>query len=62
MMMKSHSSSKPHPLLAVVNNDGMLLVIGDLNAQMDMTPKQMRQHAMELLKRAEEAEAKAGQE
>tara|TARA_R100000654_G_C2615519_1_gene117487 strand:+ start:344 stop:490 length:147 start_codon:yes stop_codon:yes gene_type:complete len=48
--------------LAVVNNEGMLLVIGDLNAQMDMTPKQMRQHAMELLKRAEEAEAKAGQE
>tara|TARA_R100000426_G_C4817800_1_gene109187 strand:+ start:609 stop:731 length:123 start_codon:yes stop_codon:yes gene_type:complete len=40
----------------------MLLVIGDLNAQMDMTPKQMRQHAMELLKRAEEAEARANQE
>jgi hypothetical protein len=47
--------------LAVVNNEGMLLVIGDLNAQMDMTPQQMRRHAMELLKRAEEAEAKAGQ-
>ena len=62
MMTRFPSSSKPHPLLAVVNNEGMLLVIGDLNAQMDMTPQQMRQHAMELLKRAEEAEAKAGQE
>ena len=61
-MTRFLSSSKPHRLLAVVNNEGMLLVIGDLNAQMDMTPKQMRQHAMELLKRAEEAEAKAGQE
>tara|TARA_Y100001937_G_scaffold20209_1_gene28132 strand:+ start:327 stop:449 length:123 start_codon:yes stop_codon:yes gene_type:complete len=40
----------------------MLVVIGKLQAQIDMTPRQMRQHAMELLKRAEEAEAKAGQE
>ena len=62
MMTKSHSSSKPHPLLAVVNNEGMLLVMGDLNAQMDMTPQQMRRHAVELLKRAEEAEAKASKE
>ena len=61
-MTRSHSLNEPHPLLAIPNNEGMLLVIGDLNAQMDMTPKQMRQHAMELLKRAEEAEAKAGQE
>ena len=61
-MTRFHLSSKPHPLLAVVNNEGMLLVIGDLNAQMDMPPQQMRRHAMELLKRAEEAEAKAGQE
>lgn len=61
-MTKSHSLSKPHPLLAVVNNEGMLLVIGDLNAQMDMTPQQMRRHAVELLKRAEEAEAKASKE
>jgi len=61
-MTRSHSLNEPHPLLAIPNNEGMLLVIGDLNAQMDMTPKQMRQHAMELLKRAEEAEARANQE
>tara|TARA_B100000424_G_scaffold260328_1_gene244071 strand:- start:2480 stop:2602 length:123 start_codon:yes stop_codon:yes gene_type:complete len=40
----------------------MLVVIGKLQAQIDMTPQQMRRQAMELLKRAEEAEAKAGQE
>ena len=62
MMTRFRSSSKPHPLLAVVNNEGMLLVMGDLNAQMNMTPQQMRRHAVELLKRAEEAEAKASKE
>jgi len=61
-MTRSHSLNEPHPLLAIPNNEGMLVVIGKLQAQIDMTPKQMRRQAMELLKRAEEAEAKAGQE
>ena len=56
-------SHNQHPLLAIPNDKGLLLVIGTIQAQLALTPTMMRQKAIELLKRAEEAErqeSKAG--
>ena len=52
----SHKDGKQHPVLAVVQPQGLLLVIGRTQARLAMTPTMMRHKAIELLKYAEEAE------
>lgn len=54
-------SPKEHPVLAVVQPQGLLLVIGRTQARLAMTPTMMRQKAIELLKYAEEAECEKDQ-
>lgn len=45
-----------HPALAIPNTDGLLLVIGQEQSQLRLTPRQMRAKAIEILERAEEKE------
>lgn len=52
----SHKDGRQHPVLAVVDPQGLLLVIGRTQARLAMTPTMMRQKAIELLRYAEEAE------
>ena len=54
-------SPKEHPVLAVVQPQGLLLVIGRTQARLALTPTMMRQKAIELLKYAEEAEREKDQ-
>ena len=57
--MKMNAKSVPqihHPTLFIVNPQGVFLVIGDRQQQLDLKPKQMRNKAMEFIKYAEEQE------
>jgi hypothetical protein len=55
MTSPSRNERQEHPLLIIPNNEGCLLVIGDKEAQINMTPREMYAKAMEFLKRAHEA-------
>jgi len=57
----SLKDGRQHPVLAVVDPQGLLLVIGRTQARLAMTPTMMRQKAIELLRYAEEAEREKDQ-
>ena len=47
-----------HPVLIIPTPDGATVVIGDKQAELKMTPQQMRWKAIEFLQQAEAAEKK----
>jgi hypothetical protein len=57
MTFLSNSEQKEHPLLVIPNDEGCLVVVGTVEAQILMTKKQMFEKGMEFLRRSAQRDA-----